>query len=200
MKTREFREKLLVALVLTAKRNGLDGLIEPATAADNFGLVREPGQLRMLVNDLENSGFLEVHHYLGGGDEGGMHAQVTSRGVESAEDLLEEHPDYAPFAGEVPAAGRYVSLDHNQRDSVGSDLAELKRRIAGINDTDDETKQIALSEIAAFESTVMQPRVATDLIERFANYVLAWILKRLPDAVLSAVVAALVLKLAPFLD
>lgn len=76
---------------------------------------------------------------------------------------------------EVPASNRYVSIADNQRTELTNELEALRDEARGSNDVEEEDRLIALSEIAAFEATIAQPRVSTDLIQRFVDAVLAWI-------------------------
>jgi hypothetical protein len=99
----------------------------------------------------------------------------------------------------APASDRYVSLSDNQRDPVLSDLRELQSQVRTSNDGDPEEREIALSEISAFEATLSQSRVSAELIDRFVNRVLRWIISKFSDALLGAVAGALVVKLIPFL-
>jgi hypothetical protein len=202
MKTRELRERLMVALVNSAKGDNLGDFLEPATVADQYGLDRQPGQLRLIVDDLEARGFVRASRTLGGGDEGGLDLRLTAAAVEAVEELLEDHPEYAePAAGlsSAPASDRYVTLTDNQRAGVVGDIRDLSVVVSGANDVGDEERQIALSEIAAFEATIIQSRVPADLVERFTKRVLSWILTVFGAALAGEIAQALIAKLLPFL-
>ncbi|MES3026850.1 MAG: hypothetical protein V4820_03215 [Pseudomonadota bacterium] len=199
MKSREFRDRLLVALVQTARANNLGSFLDPAEIADAFRLPRQTGQLRLVVNDLDAHGLVRPSYTLGGGEDGGLDLRLTSVAIEEAEDLLEEHPEYRlPYdAQPVPAADRYVSLSDNLRSEVREHLQDARSAIRATNDAEDEEREIALSEIAAFEATVTQPRVSTELIERFVSRVLAWLVKAFGEAMVGVVASALIAKLMP---
>ncbi len=198
MKTAELRERLLVALVTAAKQKGLGQYLKPAPVADEFLLPRAPGQLRLLIQDLENRGLLQPSYTMAGADEGGLDLRVTAAGIEEAEDLLDEHPDYAvPLSPPAPASDRWVTLADNQRSGLESDLASLRLAVAGINSSDEEDREIALSEIASFEATVVQSRVSVELIDRFVNKILKWLMRTFADAAVAVVAEALIRQLLP---
>ena len=69
MKNREFRERLLIAMVSHGKATHAGGFLNPATIADQAGLERYPGQLRLIVEELQNRGLVQVSHTMGGGDD-----------------------------------------------------------------------------------------------------------------------------------
>ncbi len=196
MKTREFRDRLLVALYTAASGSDLGAYLDAQKVADEAGLVRPEGLLRITVDDLERNGYVKALKLLAGG----LNLRLTSSGVETAEELLEEHPEYAaPVTAGVPAADRYVQLNDNQRGELGGDLEALRLAVRSANDVADEDRQIALSEIAVFEAAVMQPRLAQGLIDRFVDRIIKWIVSKFGEALLAAVTGALVLKLMPFL-
>lgn len=199
MKTSEFRERLLVALFVAARDNSLGAYYSPRQVADEAGLDRLPGQLRLVVRDLDERGYVKPTYELGGGDESGLDLRLTSAGIEEAEELLEAHPDYAAPPRTAPGADRYVSFSDNVRTELTGDASLLRLAIKGCNSVDEEDLQIALSEIAIFESTITQRQVPTALIERFTNYVIKWILKTFGEALVGAIASAIIIKLLPFL-
>lgn len=200
MRSREFRERLLVALYKFASQGNLARYLVPHEIADRFGLDRQLGQLRLTVSALENYGYIKASRTLGGGDEGGLNLMLTSSGIEAAEELLDEHPEYGlPYQAEVPAANRYVRLDDNQRTTVEESLSDLRLAVRSSNETDEEDRLIALSEIAAFEAVLIQPRVSTELVERFVNRIIKWMISIFGTAMIGAVADALIAKLLPFL-
>jgi hypothetical protein len=105
---------------------------------------------------------------------------------------LERKRSLKPDAVVVPASNRYVSLRDNQRDEPLLNLAVLKEEVRGANDVDEEDRLIALSEIAAFEATIVQPRVSTDLIQRFVDSVLTWIQRTFTAAAVQEVAQRLI--------
>lgn len=72
----------------------------------------------------------------------------------------------------VPAANRYVSRLDNQDvfDDVIADLKRVESEVRGKNALEEDERLIALSEIAVFEASLVQPRLAQDLIERFLEF------------------------------
>lgn len=112
--------------------------------------------------------------------------------------------DAAPTAqGEagayVPASNRYVTPRDNERAAVAEALEQLAEHARAANDVEDEDRQIALSEIAAFEATIVQPRVSTDLIQRFVDMVLGWISKMFTAAAVQEVAQRLIQALTKLL-
>ena len=93
---------------------------------------------------------------------------------------------------EVPVSNRYVTLDDNRREAVIIDLGAVREAMRGDNEAVEEDRLGALSEIAVFKSTIIQPRVATKLIERFVNRVLAWLQKVFTAAAVSGAAKALI--------
>jgi hypothetical protein len=168
-----------------------------------MNLERMPGQLRLIVKDLELSGYIEVSQYMGGGDEGGMHVNLRGSGVEAAEDLLDRHPEYGvPLGtvGEAPASDRYVRRDDNVQAIEDAQIAltSLKSGLEESNEVELEDKLIAISEVAAFEATLVQQRIPIALIERFVGFILKWLARKFPDAAFQSAVGLLIVRLATF--
>lgn len=197
MKSREYRERLLVALVQTAQVDGLGAFLDPAKVSDAYGLPRQAGQLRLVVNELESQGFVRPSYTLGGGEDGGLDLRITNAAIEETEDLIEENPGYVlPYAREItPASDRYVTLHDNQRAEIRDLLGTFKSHINSSNEAGKEEREIALSEIAAFEATVIQPRVSAELIERFVSKTVRWIIGVFGAAIVGSVADDLVDKL-----
>ena len=93
----------------------------------------------------------------------------------------------------IPAADRYVTKDDNQASfsEISANLDTAAEELRGSNEITEEDRFIALSEIAIFEATIAQPRVAVDLIERF----LAFCQTKLMKLVSAAMAALLIDKL-----
>lgn len=92
----------------------------------------------------------------------------------------------------IPASDRYVSINDNALGAIQADLKQLRRPIETLNSCDEEDKLIALSEIAAFEKTIAQPRVSSDLIQRFVDGILAWITRKFSAAAIAEIVQRLI--------
>lgn len=110
--------------------------------------------------------------------------------------LSDAEPTSLPIA---PAGDRYVTIQHNELSNLTVQLAELSEIVRGDNEAGEEDREIALSEIAAFEQTIIQPRVSTDLIERFVRRVLNWLMKLFAGAAVAAVAEKLIEGLTPLL-
>jgi hypothetical protein len=193
MKLREKKERLLVRLYLSAKKGGYDQYYELKAIADEMHLPRDEGELRAIATDLGNSGLVETSFSFGIGPEGGLDCRIVAYGIEEAEELLERHPDYGEvLSASVPASDRYVSLGDNERADLERGLADLRSAVSASNEGSEEDRLVALSEIAAFEATVSQPRVSDALIERFANQVVRWIKFTFSAAVASEIAEKLI--------
>jgi len=111
--------------------------------------------------------------------------------------VMARDPSDEETGSSVPASDRYVTFLDNQRSEVAVELAEFAEHVRSVNDASEIDRQIALSEIAAFEATIGQPRVSVELIERFTRRIIAWIVKTFGEALLAATAAALITKLLP---
>lgn len=138
----------------------------------------------------------------------------ASRGVDAIIDKALDDVDTAltlkmrEFAlaleGSVAAAApaveiRYVQIQQTTMDEVVVALAELKDAVRGTNDVTEDIRSIGSAEIAAFEATIIQPRVATDLIQRFVDRVVGWLRTMFAGAVVATVAQKLVEALLPLL-
>lgn len=196
MKLREKRERLLVGLYLSARNHDLPSYYDLREVADDISLPRGPGELRTIANDMERSGLVSEAFTMGGGDEGGLDVRIVGYGAETAEDLLDAHPEYATEKGNsAPAADRYVAITDNQRGKITPDLRALVKAVEDSNEGTEEDRLIAASEIAAFEATISQPRVSSDLVDRFVKVVLLWLAATFSAALVDEVATALIGKL-----
>lgn len=161
---------------------------------ESGGLSIAPGMDRLLLGQLSSSKYIEFYASDDYDPEQELSADDLVRlswiGIEAAEALIDEHPEYA--GGTIPAADRYVTIFHNQRDELQADLKALEQLVRGDNEASEEDREIALSEIAAFEAAVIQPRVSTVLIERFVQSVLAWMTRTFSKAAIAEVAQRLI--------
>jgi hypothetical protein len=207
--SREFRERALIALYRHAMRHGVDGYYDPKEIADTAGLTWRPGQLRMVMVSLDNSGLIRLSQTMGGGDDGGMDAQLTQHGIEEAEDMIERNIEYQedeeetysvatirPASSWVPGSDRYVPITDNQRQALQADVAELKELVRGDNSIEASDRDIVLYEIAIFEAAIAPPCVSTELIQRFVNGALEWVGRTIVNAAASEIVKRLMVTLA----
>lgn len=97
------------------------------------------------------------------------------------------------LSSEIPASDRYVSPKDNQNefDEIKSELASLEEVVRGNNSASEVDKLIALSEIAIFEESICQPRLAVDLIERFLGFCRERIVQIVSLTVASAIISRL---------
>lgn len=197
LKIREYRGRLLAALLIESRTIGLNNFINVQDLAERFGLA-EPidGQLRVVMQELDARQFVNSSQEIGGR----VSCILKSGGIEEAEDLLEAHPDYAsPLSasdsikiGIVPAADRYVALNHNQTSLLQIELSQLQDAVLSDNEVADEDRLIAKSEIAIFEASIISPRVPLDIIERFVSIILTWIRKKFSEALVGTVISRII--------
>lgn len=111
----------------------------------------------------------------------GLSSSPSLRSVEEASEIVSGGANRIKLkalrnsGGQIPASNRYVALTDNQKTEVEDDLSKLAKAVSGTNEAGEEERMIALSEIAAFEQTIIQQRVSTDLIQRFVDTILKWI-------------------------
>jgi hypothetical protein len=158
-----------------------DNVFVPSDVAREYGVPLNSGQLRLIMRELELEELVEpVVAPKSDSPRPNQESEqfvLTWSGVEAAQKLAGKSQSASRAAPALlaPASNRYVSLDDNARSAVVTELAELKDAIRGDNEADEEARLIALSEIAAFEQTIVQPRVSAELIERFISATLAWL-------------------------
>lgn len=190
MKAREKRERVLVGLYSASKASSFDRFLTLESIASDNAIPLDRGEARLIARDLEGRGFLIGLTIT----NGGAHARISTSGIEEAEDLIDLHPEYAAQnagADYVPTSS--ISFDDDKN------LETLAGLVRGSNSGTDTERTAALAEIAVFEASILQPVIATDLIDRFVNWVLKWITDKFTDAAIATVATAIIVKLAPFL-
>ncbi|WP_162786636.1 hypothetical protein [Hyphomonas sp. CACIAM 19H1] len=102
----------------------------------------------------------------------------------------------------IPASDRYVSILDNQEAvaEIASDLESIRREVEGSNSIDDESRLIALSEIALFEAAICQPRLAQDIIERFLGFCASKLANLIGGALVGYIIDKLKILLELFLS
>jgi hypothetical protein len=99
----------------------------------------------------------------------------------------------------VPASDRYVTANDNSKHLIQGALTDLREEARGSNEVAEEDREIVLSEIAAFEATIIQPRISTDLIQRFIDMVVDWTKRTFTTAAIQEVVHRLIAALMKLL-
>lgn len=95
---------------------------------------------------------------------------------ESLRQIIQQHKTLgsgsAGLEDSIPASDRYVLRSDNEKflEPVAEALPDLIQAIEQSNSIEATQKEIALAEIAIFESTICQPRLSVDLIERFLAF------------------------------
>ncbi|HRO02643.1 MAG TPA: hypothetical protein PLS69_03445 [Terricaulis sp.] len=192
MKAEELRARAFLALYQKSMSDG----IRYYSLLDETRLSGTPipyGLDWMIAQKLRANGWVDIYQAEEHDDERAGYVVITWDGIEAAERLLEERAgslsgETAPW---VPAAGRYVTLNDNQRDGIERGIADLKQVVRGANELEELEREIALSEIAIFEAALVGPWLSRDLIERFVNGVLSWVGKTIVNAAASEVVRRL---------
>ncbi|MES2859984.1 MAG: hypothetical protein V4701_00840 [Pseudomonadota bacterium] len=193
MKTREKRDRLLVGLYLITKDQGFNKNYDILTLVEQLTLSSVPGEVRGWAKELESEGLIKAYYLL----DGSVSGSITIRGSETAEDLIEQRPDYV--GSSIIQQGYEYADPVGMRVAAGPDISSLKDLVVGSNSADPDDRIRALAEIAVFETALLQPVIATDLVERFVNVILKWIAAKFSEGAVSAVVAAIILNLVPFL-
>lgn len=104
----------------------------------------------------------------------------------------------APLPNLAPASNRYVAITDNQQSDFAVEITALKEAVRGANEIAEEdehqetAKELALYEIAVFEATIIAPRAATDLIQRFVDTILSWITSRFTGAAIAEIAQRLI--------
>jgi hypothetical protein len=201
LKSKELRERLLVALYLVAKDDKTRRYFDAQHVAQVFGFEWRPGELRLVVDELEQRRYIATTKTIGSGADGGLNSHILQPGMEEAEELLEIHPEYGKRMVQdlAPATDRYVSLQDNQLTEADEDLRLISDLVRGDNGVSEEDRAIALSEIAAFEATLVQPRVPIELIDRFVKHVILWITRTFTAAAVGVAAKKLIELLLPLL-
>lgn len=198
MKAAELRTRFLAALYFKTRQDGAKYWAASSVAAQ-FGLHLPAGMDRMIVQRLVQNGWARLADPdpLGSDDDEPAYVMMTWDGIEAAEQMLDDNPQFGvPLNQEAvpswaPAADRYVSITDNQRRQIQDDLVDLREIVRGANNVDEIEREIVLHEIALFEAAVVAPRVASELVERFVNGVLAWVSKTIANAVASELIKRL---------
>ena len=94
----------------------------------------------------------------------------------------------------VPASNRFVTINHNspQFGEIGDLLKSIEQDIRGINSIDQETKEVALSELRATKSILDASAVRDDVIQNFLIPSLKWIAVKFAEYGVSGLIGKLV--------
>lgn len=197
----EFKNELLIALAAEALANS-DRYIPPKEAADRAGLTYMAGWVREAVSKLENEGFVEALYYKGDGPDGGMDLTVTGAGWDEAERLQGARDGIEDQA--VPAAGRYVRLDHNSQEAQQAKeaVANTLKGVLGNNDyaaNDPEDYEQRIAELESGLRLLEAIRVRLDAIKTLLVGGLKYLAEKFGDAAIGALATAALAALASLL-
>jgi hypothetical protein len=185
-----------VAIFRQAMRHGPNAYYDPREVAQAARLDWRPGMLRVVAKDLHDSGYIDLSQTLGGGEDGGMDARILASGMEHAEELLNDHPEYDEGYFE---ARNYLTIIDSKKTELLAALTDLRAAVARSNQGGEADASIALSEIAVFEATIAQPRASSDLVQRFVDYVIKFILAVFGVALVGEIADRLLNALLPLL-
>jgi hypothetical protein len=118
-----WRDRLLLALA-EADGDAGGGLVDLGHLASNRVPGFMPGWVRKAADVFERRGWIELSRTIEGGVDAGLHAALTGEGLEAAEKLLSQLTEPVAITDRVegtdtveaeviPAADRFVQLDHN---------------------------------------------------------------------------------------
>lgn len=161
----EMKAAFLVGALRHLNEKGSEQFIPSSIEID--GIKLNAGQLRVVVGRLSGESCID---YVGERNKESVY-ELNWRGIQEAEKVAAQRSPQT----QVPASDRYVSLSDNERDALVPELRELTQVVRGSNESAEEDRLIALSEIAAFEATIIQSRISSELIDRFAKSILRWI-------------------------
>lgn len=145
---KEFR-KTLLASIYQSLEDDVSADCDPLELVERLKIPYRVGWVRQAIEQMEEDQFVKASWFIGGGPDGGVVIRLTGRGIEAAEELLEdgwsiseqapgsESEPAAPNPSEVvPASDRVVTLDHNSpayRDVIDI-LNDVSSQIRGNNE------------------------------------------------------------------
>jgi hypothetical protein len=161
MKIKEFKKALLVALLHSQRKKGLNQYIEPKDAAAEYNLEYPPGQIRLCVTEFKDHGLVRAAFTMGGGPDGGLACSLTASGVEEAEEIEATFP-------ELLSSKRFIEpgTKAQQIDELKAKVGELKESVKENRDNDFTDKAGRLAEILALELLLAQPQISVPLVEK----------------------------------
>jgi hypothetical protein len=199
----DFRDRFLLAL---ARKEEADGprIFDLKQIADDSGLAYRPGWVRKAATQFKNNGWVLAAFTIGGGEDGGLHAQLTGNGLEAAERLTSVMSPRGRVQ-EVPAADRIVPLDHNSpeyREAVNAleEVAEAVRSNNEYANEDPEDRNQRLVELEAAEKLLEAPRVSESAIKIFAIRTLRYLGDKFADHAIGLLAGAAITALLALLQ
>lgn len=215
MNFREFKNELLVAMVVFAKAQP-NKQIDPLDAANSQNLTFREGWLRQAVKSLNDEGLIRTYFTLGGGENGGMTSNITGSGIQEAEDIandngydLYEEIDEAQNSVErssiqsAPASDRTVKIDHNSSQYTEIieklDKAILSARTSNsIRNDDPDTADQRVSELEAGKVLISAPQADKSLVKNLLLPALRWIMEKIADNIVAALIGSLITLIAAY--
>jgi hypothetical protein len=167
----------------------------PEALRDDEVLGLNEGQLRIILRRLLTESCIESDGtVLREEDRLKIPHRLTWKGIQEAEQVDQ------PREASIPASDRYVSISDNQQAEFAAELGNLRDAVRGSNGASEEERERALYEIAVFETSIVAPLAATDLIQRFVDHVMKWITVAFTGALVAEVAQRLVRALLPLLS
>lgn len=109
MKTRELRERLLVALHAVVIEEDVSNFYYLPEVATRFGFAANEGLLEAIAEEWSRQSLVKISETIGRGPD----VSLTLRGIEAAEELLENHPEYQVATTLSEAVSRGTSSSGN---------------------------------------------------------------------------------------
>jgi len=185
MKFSELKARLLVAMLLQQRQIAFGNYFEPKDAADEAGLLYEPGQLRLCANDFRDRGLINDAFTMGGGPDGGLACMLTASGVEEAEKLEDQLISQSPdLTDSAPASDRIVKLDHNstQHSETLASITKLIDLVEQDRSNDFEDKEQRVAELSATKTLLKADRVNISTFQALAYSALGYLASKFVDA------------------
>lgn len=136
----EMLKNLLLIAIAERSADGGFSYIDGKDAAEKLGLSWRSGHLRIMADDLESRGLIQLRKVIGG-DPDFVHAQITQTGIEESERLLDQdielQHEYEELRNRAPTVG-------SLRDAAGKPFVLDSSSLAG-----DPTAGTAISAVSS---------------------------------------------------
>jgi hypothetical protein len=175
----EFKQRLLVGMYRRQKEIGFTTFMEPMDVVDAIGLLYEPGQIRLCLNEFKDMGFIRAAFTMGQGKDRGLNCHLTASGIEQAEEWAEEFD----LNLAVPASDRHVTLDHNSPEYQASITAidTVISEVQANRSNDFPDKEQRLSELRAGKILLEPDRVSKGIVLRVFSSALKYLALKFVD-------------------
>lgn len=186
-----FWKTLLVALSDHERTHG-PGIYELDQIAKSAKLNFQRGWLRKAAYHFKDQGWINEAFTMGLGEDGGLGAELTGIGLETAETLASSLSSYsAPSKSPaskstIPASDRIVSLDHNSN-SYKEAVSSVNEVIDGLNKANDlgdltvEEKEAITSSLTTSKLLLAQLKIRVSIVSELVVPPFKWVMKKFAD-------------------